>query len=131
MILLKRAYEAAKASDGKRFLVDRLWPRGLDKKTLRLHGWLKEVAPSNELRKSFCHDPKEWPEFQRRYFAELDAKPETWEQLLEAAREGNVTLVFGARDTEHNNAVALRAYLAKQPGQKRRASLSKKQKVPA
>jgi len=113
MILLKRAYEPAARSDGKRFLVDRLWPRGMDKKKLKLEAWLKELAPSNELRKTFCHDPEKWPEFQRRYFAELDASSANWGPLLEAVREGDVTLVYAARDTERNNAVALRAYLAK------------------
>ena len=113
MIFLQRAYEPAKVNGGPRFLVDGLWPRGVDKKSLAVEKWLKEVAPSRELRSWFGHDPEKWQQFQRRYSGELDAKPETWKPLLEAAREGDLTLVYGARDTEHNNAVALRAYLSK------------------
>ena len=100
MIQVKRAYDPAARGDGTRFLVDRLWPRS--------------VAPSNELRKWFGHDPARWDEFQRRYFAELDAEPEAWQPILKVARRGNVTLLYGARDTEHNNAVALKEYLEKQ-----------------
>jgi len=113
MIQVKRVYEPAAAGDGARFLVDRLWPRGAKKEALRLAGWLKEVAPSGRLRKWFNHDPAKWDEFQRRYFAELDEKTVTIEPLLAAARRGRVTLLFGARDTGHNNAVALRAYLTR------------------
>ncbi len=111
MIQVKRVYEPAAASDGARFLVDRLWPRGLKKKVLRVDGWLKDAAPSNPLRKWFNHDPEQWDEFQNRYFAELDEKLEAVRPLLEAARRGKVTLLFAAHDTEHNNAVALKEYL--------------------
>ncbi len=111
MIKVKRVYEPPAPDDGKRFLVDRLWPRGVKKEALRLDGWLKEVAPSDELRRWFGHDPARWEEFQRRYFAELEAKPEAWQPLLEAARAGNVTLLFSAQDEEHSNAVALKAFL--------------------
>ncbi len=93
--------------------MDRLWPRGVKKEALRLHGWLKEVAPSDELRRWFGHDPAKWEEFQERYFAELEAQPDAWQPLLEAAREGTVTLLFSARDAKHNNAVALRSFLEK------------------
>ncbi len=113
MIKVKRAYEAASPRDGKRFLVDHLWPRGVKKEKLKVSGWLKSVSPSNELRQWFGHEPVKWKEFQRRYFAELDEKTEAWLPLLEAAREGDITLVFSARDTEHNNAVALKIYLEK------------------
>lgn len=113
MIQVKRAYEVPAKSDGARYLVDQLWPRGVKKEELRLEGWLKSVAPSNKLRKWFGHDPAKWDEFQRRYFAELDANAEALKPLKEAAGKGKVTLVFGARDTEHNNAVALKQYLAK------------------
>jgi uncharacterized protein YeaO (DUF488 family) len=89
--------------------VDRLWPRGRDKKTLRLEAWAKEVAPSQELRKWFAHDPKKWKEFQRRYLAELDADPNAWKPLLQSAKRQNITLIYGARNSERNNAVALRA----------------------
>ena len=111
VIKLKRVYEQAEPDDGLRYLVDRLWPRGMAKDALQLTAWLREVAPSDELRKEFHRDPARWEEFRRRYWAELDARPEVWEPLLRAARNGTITLLFAARDTEHNNAVALRDYL--------------------
>jgi uncharacterized protein YeaO (DUF488 family) len=111
VIRVKRVYEPPSAEDGRRYLVERLWPRGLRKDALPLDGWLREVAPSDALRRWFGHDPARWEEFRRRYAAELDARPDTWRPLLEAARQGPVTLLFSARDTEHNNAVALKAYL--------------------
>jgi len=111
MIRVKRAYDAPAASDGARFLVDRLWPRGVKKESLKVQDWLRAISPSNELRTQFGHEPDKWKEFQRRYFAELDKTPQALQPLLEAAREGDVTLVFSARDTEHNNAVALKSYL--------------------
>ena len=114
MIQVKRAYEPAAKSDGKRFLVDRLWPRGVTKEALRLEAWLKDVAPSDDLRRWFGHQPAKWDEFRRRYLAELDNRPEAWQPILEAARRGTITLLFGARDVEHNNAVALKAYLEQQ-----------------
>lgn len=110
-IRAKRVYEPVEKGDGKRFLVERLWPRGIKKEGLRMAGWLKETAPSNELRQWFSHDPAKWEEFQRRYRAELDERPDAWRSLLEAAADGDLTLLFSARDTEHNNAVALRDYL--------------------
>jgi uncharacterized protein YeaO (DUF488 family) len=94
-----------------RFLVDRLWPRGIKKAALSLEGWVKDVAPSDRLRQWFGHDPRRWPGFVRRYGEELDEHPETWMPLLDVARHGRLTLVFGARDIEHNNAVALKEYL--------------------
>jgi uncharacterized protein YeaO (DUF488 family) len=113
MIALKRAYEPVQRSDGSRFLVDHLWPRGVKKAALKVQSWEKALAPSDELRKWFAHDPAKWKEFQRRYFAELNKKTEIWRPILEAAQSGDITLVYGARDTEHNNAVALKAYLEK------------------
>jgi uncharacterized protein YeaO (DUF488 family) len=110
-IRLKRAYDRSAPTDGRRFLVERLWPRGVRKTNLPLDGWLKDVAPSTELRKWFGHDPDKWGEFRKRYAAELRAHPHVVDPLLDAAREGPVTLVYGARDTEHNAAVALREYL--------------------
>jgi uncharacterized protein YeaO (DUF488 family) len=107
----KRVYDEAEASDGTRFLVDRLWPRGVKKTHLPLDGWLKEAAPSDRLREWFGHDPQKWNEFRRRYFAELRANPETWAAILDKARDSNVTLLYGARDPEHNNAAALRDFL--------------------
>ncbi|MCZ7541611.1 MAG: DUF488 domain-containing protein [Anaerolineae bacterium] len=111
MIKLKRVYEQAEPDDGPRYLIDGLWPRGVAKDALQLTAWLRDVAPSAELRKWFGHDPARWDEFRRRYGAELDAMPKAWEPLLGAARSGTITLLFAARDTEHNNAVALREYL--------------------
>jgi uncharacterized protein YeaO (DUF488 family) len=114
MIHVKRVYDTAESNDGAQYLVDRIWPRGIKKEVLRLTDWLKDLAPSDGLRRWFGHDPAKWDEFQRRYFAELDRNRKAWQPLLEAARRGNVTLLYGARDTEHNNAVALKAYLEKQ-----------------
>lgn len=111
MLTVKRVYEAPERSDGTRFLVERLWPRGIKKEDLPMKAWLKDVAPSDALRRSFGHDPAKWEEFQRRYRAELDANAEAWEPILDAARRGKVTLLYSARDTENNNAVALKGYL--------------------
>jgi len=111
VIHLKRACDEPEAADGRCYLVDRLWTRGMKKEALSLDGWLKEVAPSDELRRWFAHDLKRWIEFQRRYRNELDEESDSWQTLLTAARQGDLTLVYGARDTEHNNAVVLKAYL--------------------
>jgi uncharacterized protein YeaO (DUF488 family) len=121
-IQIKRAYEPASRNDGQRFLVERLWPRGIRKEDLELDDWLKDVAPSTELRRWFGHQPERWAEFQRRYRAELDAHPEAWRPLLAASRKGTVTLVYGARDTEHNSAAALRDYLTGATGRGRAAT---------
>jgi uncharacterized protein YeaO (DUF488 family) len=126
MIFIKRAYDTAEKNDGPRFLVDRLWPRGVRKERLRLTRWLRGVSPSNTLRAWFGHDPEKWDEFQRRYFAELDKNPKAWEALVGAAQKGDLTLVFGARDEEHNNAVALRSYLITQLKQKARERRAKR-----
>jgi uncharacterized protein YeaO (DUF488 family) len=112
IVRAKRVYEAIQRSDGPRFLVERLWPRGVKKEKLKLDAWLKDVAPSDGLRRWFGHDPAKWDEFQRRYRAELDENPNEWKQLLEVARQGSVTLLYSARDTEHNNAIVLKDYLA-------------------
>jgi len=111
MLKVKRVYEPREPSDGRRVLVERLWPRGLSKSALQVDEWLKDVGPSTGLRQWFGHDPGKWEEFRARYFRELDAKPEVWRPLIAGARRGPVTLVYSARDTEHNNAVALRDYL--------------------
>lgn len=113
MIQVKRVYEARARGDGRRVLVERLWPRGIRKADLHEDAWLKEVAPSTELRKWFGHRPERWSEFQRRYRAELDARPEAWRPLLADSRGGTLTLLYSARDTTHNAAVFLREYLAK------------------
>ena len=110
-VKLKRAYDAPAKSDGRRVLVDRLWPRGVSKDMLRLDDWLKEVAPSAGLRKWFGHDPAKWSVFKDRYFRELDEQSEAVERLLARGRAETVTLIFGAKDVHHNDAVALKEYL--------------------
>ena len=108
---LKRVYDEPTEQDGTRFLVERLWPRGVTKAALRGATWLKEVAPSPELREWFHHDPERWNEFRRRYFAELKHHKEALSPILEAVHKGTVTLLYSSHDTEHNNAVALREFL--------------------
>ena len=110
-VRLKRAYEAADANDGRRVLIDRLWPRGLSKQAAALDLWLKQIAPSTELRKWFGHDPARWVEFQRRYAEEVRRQPELFEQLRDLAHEGRLTLVYSAHDEQHNDAVVLRNLL--------------------
>ncbi len=111
-IEIKRAYEEPGRDDGHRILVDRLWPRGLARQQAKIDEWLKDVAPSSELRRWFAHDPRKWTEFERRYFDELHEKDELVEHIVEeTARQGKVTLLYGAKDTEHNNAAALRDYI--------------------
>jgi len=111
MIMLKRAYDPISRADGRRVLVERLWPRGLSKARLGVDDWLKEVGPSTSLRKWFGHDPKKWDTFRRRYARELDSRQDAWRPIVSAARRGRVTLVYSSHDTEHNNAVALQDYL--------------------
>jgi uncharacterized protein YeaO (DUF488 family) len=111
MIRIKRAYDEASPDDGTRVLVDRLWPRGVSKERIRIAFWEKDAAPSADLRRWFGHDPARWDEFQTRYTAELDANRAAWEPILDAARNGDVTLVYGAKDEEHNDAVVLQRYL--------------------
>lgn len=111
MIQLKRVYDKRGPQDGARFLVERLWPRGIRKTDLHMDGWLKEVGPSDQLRKWFSHDPAKWTEFQHRYFKELDQRRDAWQPILDAAEHGTVTLLYSSHDTEHNNAVALKSFL--------------------
>jgi len=113
MIRLKRAYESPNEDDGSRYLVDRLWPRGITKEDARLTEWLKDLAPSEELRKWFGHDPKRWGEFKRRYKLELHAavREQILMDLTQKAKAGTVTLVFAAKETEHNNAVVIKEVL--------------------
>lgn len=110
-IHLKRIYEAPAKADGTRVLVDRIWPRGVRKEQAAVDLWLKEVAPSSELRKWFGHDPARWPEFGARYRRELEAATDGLKTLKQLTRRGDVTLLYAARDEAHNNAVALREYL--------------------
>jgi uncharacterized protein YeaO (DUF488 family) len=118
MLKLKRAYEPVSKADGTRFLVERLWPRGLSKARVHVDAWAKDVGPSTELRKWFSHDPERWPQFKRRYFRELDTRPEAWQPILSKARRGVVTLVYSSRDAVHNNAVALQEYLRARAGRR-------------
>jgi uncharacterized protein YeaO (DUF488 family) len=111
MLKIKRVYERAEAGDGVRFLVERLWPRGMKKEDLKMKAWLKEVAPSPGLRSWYGHDPVKWEEFQQRYRAELEADPDAWTPIIEEAKRGDVTLVYSARDTEHNSALLLKTFL--------------------
>ncbi|HEX4920911.1 MAG TPA: DUF488 domain-containing protein [Candidatus Bathyarchaeia archaeon] len=125
MIQLKRVYESRGNNDGKKFLVERLWPRGVKKTALADAVWLKNVAPSTELRKWFGHDRKKWAEFERRYQAELKRHEEALEPILQAARHGTVTLLYSSHDTEHNNAVVLLEYLEGKLGSKRESKRGK------
>ena len=129
MIRIKRTYEAPARGDGRRILVERLWPRGIKKEDLDAYAWMKEVAPSTELRKWFGHRAERWEEFRRRYRAELDANADAWRPILEAAESGTVTLLYSARDTEHNGAVVLRDYLAEQA--ERSSGVARKRARPA
>jgi len=113
MIRVKRVYDPHEPGDGSRFLVDRLWPRGLKKENLQMDGWLKEIAPSDELRHWFGHDPAKWEELCRRYDTELEANSSAWRPLLDMASKQDITLLYSAHDIEHNNAVALRSFLEK------------------
>jgi uncharacterized protein YeaO (DUF488 family) len=108
---LKRAYEAAEPEDGVRILVDRLWPRGVSKAEAALDDWMKDIAPSTELRQWFGHDPERWAEFQRRYRAELRQHTEELDRIRDLAKARTVTLVYGARDEQHNDAIVIRDVL--------------------
>ena len=110
-IYLKRAYEKAEESDAYRVLVDRLWPRGVAKESLKIDQWMKDIAPSDDLRRWFGHDPHKWDEFKERYFGELEENRDLLEELKRKVREGSITLVYAAKDEQYNNAVALKEYL--------------------
>ena len=112
-VQIKRVYEEPSTSDGKRILIDRLWPRGLTKEKAKVDLWLKDIAPSTELRQWFGHDPSKWNEFKKRYHDELKKNREIILKLIEQLKTGKVTLVYGAKDEEHNDAVVLKEYLEK------------------
>lgn len=120
MLKLKRAYEAPSPDDGFRVLVDRLWPRGVSKDSAHIDLWLKEVAPTTELRKWFAHEPAKWAVFRHRYFQELEDHPNEVALLLSQLEQGPLTLIYGAKDLKHNDAVALKEFLL--------ATLSKRRK---
>jgi uncharacterized protein YeaO (DUF488 family) len=111
MVKIKRVYERAERGDGERILVDRLWPRGLSKRAAAVDEWMKDLGPSHELRKWFGHDPRRWPEFRRRYVAELRTQRDPLMAIARKATRGAVTLLFGARDPEHNQAVVLKGVI--------------------
>ena len=111
MFRIKRTYDPPARGDGQRILVERLWPRGMTKEALKADAWLKQVAPSKELRKWFGHRPERWEEFARRYRKELAANASAWQPLLDAENRGPVTLLYSARDTLHNGAIVLRDYV--------------------
>ena len=108
MVKTKRVYDTAAPGDGQRILVDRLWPRGIRKEEAKIDEWLKDIAPSTELRKWFSHDPAKWPEFKKRYITELKKKSGLMEQMRAEAKKGTITLLFAAGDIEHDNAVVLK-----------------------
>lgn len=112
-IIIKRVYDKLAKEDGKRILIDRLWPRGLTKEKAKIDLWLKDIAPSTELRKWFGHDPAKWTEFKERYVAEIKKNNQVRTQLEEQIKKGKVTLVYGAKDKVHNDAVVLKEYLEK------------------
>lgn len=113
-ISLKRAYHSPAASDGCRVLVERLWPRGVSKQDAKIDLWAKEAAPSTELRRWFSHDPAKWAEFKRRYFKELQSRPEALEPLRQRLQAGLVTFIYSSREERFNNAVALKEFLEKE-----------------
>lgn len=128
MILIKRVYEPASQQDGHRFLIERLWPRGLKKEALAMQAWHKDVAPSTTLRQWFGHKPERWAEFCRRYERELNRNTAAWAPILAAAGKGTVTLLYSAHDVEHNSAVVLREYLV---SRRRRRGASATSRTPS
>jgi len=115
-VRIRRVYDPPEPEDGFRILIDRVWPRGVSKEEARVDEWRRDLAPSTELRRWFGHDPARFDEFRRRYRAELEQAADALDELVERARDGVVTLVYGARDTEHNNAVVLRELLEERLG---------------
>ena len=111
MVKIKRVYDPPFPDDGKRILIDRLWPRGLKKENAHINEWIKELAPSTELRKWFNHDPEKWGEFRKRFFSELQGKQDAVDVIVNAARKGPVTLLFGSKEERYNNATALKEYI--------------------
>lgn len=112
-IMLKRAYEKPEPEDGLRILVERLWPRGISKEDAKVDAWMKDVAPSNELRKWYGHDPAKWTEFKKRYFEELDGEKDAVDALRKTIKGKEVTFVYGSKEEKLNSAAALREYLEK------------------
>ncbi len=113
MVKIKKIYDPVSSDDGKRILIDRLWPRGIKKENAKIDEWLKDVAPSDELRKWFSHDPSKYQEFKKRYGKELEKKLELLERIKKEAKKETLTLLFSAKDTEHNNATVLKEILSR------------------
>ncbi|HWB07659.1 MAG TPA: DUF488 family protein [Pirellulales bacterium] len=122
MFHLKRAYDPASSEDGCRVLVERLWPRGVSKSRAKIDAWLRDVAPSAELRKWYGHDPERWEEFRRRYWGELRSNPQAVQELRAKERRGNVTLVYATHDAEHSGALALQQFLIRHKARRRAAA---------
>ena len=120
MLQIKRTYDLPARGDGRRILVERLWPRGMKKEAVAADAWMKDVAPSTELRQWFGHQVERWEEFRRRYRKELAANPDAWEPILDAEERGTVTLLYSAHDVLHNGAVVLRDYLVERQARRRR-----------
>jgi uncharacterized protein YeaO (DUF488 family) len=116
MLKIKRVYESSKRADGTRFLVERLWPRGIKKEELKMKAWLRDVSPSPALRKWYSHDVTKWDEFQKRYRKELMENAQAWQPILDAAKDGSVTLLYSAKDVEHNSALVLKEFLEEKLG---------------
>jgi len=116
MIRIKRIYDSPGEEEGFRILVDRLWPRGLSKEKAKIGLWMKEIAPSDILRKWYAHDPQKWDEFKRKYFEELESKKELINEITQKVSDGNVTLLFSSKEERLNNAVALKEYIGKKAG---------------
>ena len=131
MIRIKRTYESRARGDGRRILVERLWPRGMKKEALQADAWMKEVAPSTQLRKWFGHRPERWREFRRRYKQELRANADAWSPILDASKRGAVTLLYSAHDLEHNGAVVLREYLMERSRARPRAKGARARSSPS
>ncbi len=111
MLKTKRVYEPPSPEDGKRILIDRLWPRGIKKESAAIDDWIKDLAPNSDLRKWFNHEPEKWSEFRKRFFRELDTRDRQVEAIMKLARKGTVTLVYGSREERYNNAIALKEYI--------------------
>ncbi len=111
MLKTKRVYEPPSPEDGKRILIDRLWPRGIKKESAAIDDWIKDLAPNSDLRKWFNHEPEKWSEFRKRFFRELDTRDRQVEAIMKLARKGTVTLVYGSREERYNNATALKEYI--------------------
>lgn len=112
MLRIKRIYDSASSEDGKRILIDRLWPRGMKKEEAKIDEWLKDIAPSDELRKWFSHDPSRYREFKKRYIKELEKKSDILQRIKNEGKKETVTLLFSAKDVEHNNATVLKEVLS-------------------